>query len=57
MNYFKDFKRERYHDENLIDLIGILNQENKIYLFEALLGLEVGTLGNFFAGYKKRDFE
>ena len=57
MNYFKQFKNERFHDQNLIALIQILNNKKRIDLFEKMIDLEVGVLGNFISGIKKRDFD
>lgn len=56
-NYFKDFKNERFHDENLIKLIEELATINKLSEFEELIGLNPGDCGRFIAGYKKRDFD
>jgi len=57
MNYFKDFKNERFHDNNLINLVYHLNEVNRIDLFENALGLTVGECGKFIDGRKKKDFD
>ncbi|MCF8302727.1 MAG: hypothetical protein K9I94_05570 [Bacteroidales bacterium] len=56
-NYFKDFKNEKFHDNNLINLIGLLSQNERLDLFENLIGINNGTLGNFIRGKSKRDFD
>lgn len=57
LNYYKDFKRERFHDENLIKIISILNKSSKMDILEKTLDLNIGTLGSFISGRKKRDFD
>lgn len=56
-NYFKDFKKERFHDENLIEILKVLSENNRIDLFESLIGANHGDLGLYKWGSKKRDFD
>jgi hypothetical protein len=57
LNYYKDFKRERFHDDNLIELISILSKSSKLDIFEKTLNLNIGALGSFVSSRKKRDFD
>lgn len=57
MDYYKDFKRERFHDEQLQRVVEILKTQNKIYLFEELIQVPIGSLGNYWYGCNKRDFD
>jgi len=56
-NYYKDFKNERFHDDNLIQIMSLIYESNQLGLVEDLLNIGNGTLGNFLNGRRKRDFD
>ena len=57
MNYFKDFKDERFHDDNLIKLCKLLHKSGRTDVFERFLGLETNALGSFIDGKRRKDFD
>ena len=56
-NYLRDYKSERTHDHNLIELMNHLKVEDKEHLFNDLIVKSPEDLGAFTNGVTKRDFD
>lgn len=57
MSYFEDYKNERYHDENLLRLIGYLDSQGKHAIINEGLVIDSPEIGKYLFGYRKRDYD
>jgi hypothetical protein len=57
MSYFEDYKNERYHDENLLRLIGYLDSQGKHEIIKEAFSLDLPDIGKYESGYRKQDYD
>lgn len=57
MNYFDQFKRERYHDHNLIKLVKFHCQNNDFAAVNKFFQTDCFDPGNLIDAYRKKDYD
>ena len=57
MSYFENYKNERYHDANLLRLIGYLDSQGKHEIITEAFNLDLPEIGKYISGYRKRDYD
>lgn len=57
MSYFEDYKSERYHEKNLLQLIEYLDSHGKHAIINECLALSLPEIGKYISGFRKRDYD
>lgn len=57
MNYFENFKNERFHDNNLLELLNYITSKDKYDVIKKFMLINLDDIGEYQTGYRKKDYD